>query len=131
MKEGTITEQQALAAGFFECRFYDEVSGSLSSEGCKVVSISETSYICECTHLTNFLSFFNQGAQVLQDSNYDVWLALPLITLSSLKTNIGFYIACSYWILFFLLGGIAANTDHKLLKGNRISLLYKLTHPSS
>ena len=65
--------------------------------------------------MTNFLSFFNKGAEVLQESNYDVWLALPQITASSLKTNIGFYIALSYWILLIIIGLLSISTDKKHL----------------
>ena len=125
LQEGTITEEQALEAGFFECRYYDEEKDEVSSEGCEVTGFTATSFICECTHLTHFLSFFNKGASVLQDSNYDVFLALPLITLSSLKTNIGFYITCTYWSLLFLLGLLAARSDKKYLKGELFfQLLY-------
>ena len=131
VKEGRRTEEAVLSTGFFECRFYDDSKNTLSSEGCEVVRLTETSFICECTHLTNFLSFFNMGAEVLQNSNYDVWLALPLITLSSLKTNIGFYIACSYWTLLFFLGLLSMRADRKQLKGNKkMKLLYEMSHPS-
>ena len=131
VEEGKMTEELAIASGFFECRFYHETRNILSSEGCKVARLAETSFICECTHLTNFLSFFNKGAEVLQESNYAVWLAIPQITLSALKTNIGFYIACSYWFLLFILGLLVCNTDRKHMRGrDKIKLLYEITHPS-
>ena len=120
IKAGLITEQQAIDAGYFECRYYDEAIDKLSIEGCKVVRITETSIICECNHLTSFLSFFNKGAEVLQESNYDVWLALPHITLSSLKSNVGFYIACTYWGLWVIFGLIVMSVDSKSLKGLRL-----------
>ena len=56
---------------------------------------------------------------------FSCFLALPLITLSSLKTNIGFYITCTYWSLLFLLGLLAARSDKKYLKGELFfQLLY-------
>ena len=126
-----MTEELPIASGFFECCFYHETRNILSSEGCEVVRLTETSVICECTHLTNFMSFFNKGAEVLQESNYAVWLAIPQITLSALKTNIGFYIACSYWFLLFILGLLVCNTDRKHMRGrDKIKLLYEITHPS-
>ena len=117
LNSGEITEQQVIDAGFFECRFYDEATDTLSSEGCEVVRITQTSFVCECNHMTNFLSFFNKGAQVLTDSNYDVWLALPQMTAASLKTNIGFYITCTYWCAFFLIGLFVRAADRKHLQG--------------
>ena len=75
------------------------------------MKFTATSAICECSHLTNFLSFFNKGAEVLQESNYDVWLALPQISASSLKTNIGFYLGLSYWTLFLTIGLTTLATD--------------------
>ena len=82
--------------------------------------------------MTNFLSFFNKGAQVLQDSNYDVWKALPQMSESSLKTNIGFYIACTYWFAFLVFGSLAYTIDKKHLKGTkRVELLCEVTHSSS
>ena len=60
-----MAEEVAISTGFFECRFYDETTNTLSSEGCEVTRLTETSFICECTHLTNFMSFFNKGAEVL------------------------------------------------------------------
>ena len=97
-----------------------------------MVRITETSIICECNHLTSFLSFFNKGAEVLQESNYDVWLAIPLITLSSLKTNVGFYIACTYWGLWLLLGILSMGADNKHFKGiGFLKLLYQISHPDS
>ena len=94
------------------------------------MDFTETAFVCECNHLTIFLSFFNQGAEVLQESNYDVWLAIPHLTLQSLKTNIGFYIACTYWCAFSLLVILTCSADRKHLKGKRIKLLYDLTHPT-
>lgn len=126
-----ITEEQVLETDYFLCRYIDKETDSLSSDGCEVVGFSTNSFTCECTHLTSFLSFFDKGVSVLQDSNYDVWLALPLITISSLKTNIGFYIACAYWGSLFLLGMFAMNSDRKHLKGRRLKLLYEISHPSS
>ena len=78
--------------------------------------------------MTNFLSFFDKGAEVLQESNYDVWLALPQITPSSLSTNIGFYIACSYWALFLAIGLCVTTIDRKRLRGKHLELLYEATH---
>ena len=127
---GEISEKEALDAGFFECLFYDEATNTLSNEGCSVVRITETSLICECSHLTNFVSFFNKGAEVLSESNYGVWLALPQITVSCLKTNIGFYIACSYWLAFLIIGALSCATDRKYLRGNYFELLYQATHSS-
>ena len=40
LNSGEITQKQAIDAEFFECRFYDEASDSLSSEGCRVVRIT-------------------------------------------------------------------------------------------
>ena len=96
-----------------------------------MVRLTDSSFVCECTHLTHFLSFFNKGAEVVQSSNYAVWLALPDITLSSLQANVGFYIVCTYWLLLLIFGVIAARTDRKRLKNDFFSILYKLTHTES
>ena len=130
--EGTLTAEQAVEAEFFECRFYAQAKDSLSGEGCKVTKLTETSFVCECIHLKNFLSFFNKGAQVIQDSNYAVWLALPQITLSSLSANVGFYIVCTYWGLLFVFGLLAMLADKRdFKKVSRLKLLFRISRPAA
>ena len=60
-----------------------------------------------------------------------MWSTLPQITASSLKTNIGFHLACSYWALYFGLGLCAIATDRKFMRDKKIKLLYEATHKSS
>ena len=87
--------------------------------------------ICECSHLTTFLSLFNKGAEVIQESNYDVWDDLVQISGASLKTNIGFYIACSYWVLFLVFGVAVISVDRKKLRRKKFLVLYEETHLAS
>lgn len=47
--------------------------------------------------MTSFAVFFDSGVDVLSSSNYDVLLALPNITLESLKMNLGFYLVLGWW----------------------------------
>ncbi len=107
----------------------DGQSNSLSGVGCRVVAIHDTYIEVETEHLTSFVSFFNKGAEVLANSNYNVWYALAEVTLASLKSNIGFYISVVYWGLYFLIGCLVMRSDRRKLADNRLQILFDATHP--
>ncbi len=72
----TMTKEQLMARGYFQCLFFDLASNSLSSRGCSLVDISEINMTCSCTHMTEFGVFFDAGVDVLASSNYNIWHGL-------------------------------------------------------
>lgn len=85
------------------CYFYDTRNSEISTEGCILKEVTASSVKCSCTHMTDFAGFFKTGLSVLEDSNYDVFLALTQLNFSNLKHNIGLYFAVAYWALFIVL----------------------------
>lgn len=66
--------------------------------------------------MTSFMSFLKTGLATLQESNYNVFVAITELNLVNLKENIGLYLALSYWGSFLLLLFICGLVDYSKLR---------------
>ena len=112
----STSKSHVISKGEVACQFYDEASHLLSSEGCSVLDFTESTLICSCTHLTDFMAFVSSSLSTLEASNYSVLLALPQITFTSLLSNEGFFLSLAYWITFTLLALLGTAADSRALK---------------
>ena len=103
------------------CNFYNPDANEISSEGCVLIEVNENAIKCGCNHMTDFMAFFNTGLAVLEGSNYDVFLAVTQLSLENLKSNVGSYIAVTYWASFLIFFFILRDIDSRKMK----SLFYE------
>lgn len=68
--------------------------------------------------MTDFMVFFESGLSVLEQSNYDVLLALTELNFTNLKSNIGLYFIVGYWSLFLILCLLFTLVDRRFKKTN-------------
>ncbi len=106
------------------CGYYDPVAGEVATTGCEVVGVTAAAIECGCTHMTDFMSFLNTGADVLTGSNYGVIFAVTQLTLHNLLGNAGAYLAVGYWAFFFLLLVLFNGVDRKQMHCDFYGKLY-------
>ena len=64
---------------------------------------------------------------MLLSSNYNVWYALKYVSLTSLGTNVGFYVTFAYWGSLVVLGFLCGLIDKSRIKGNFFIALFDST----
>lgn len=87
--------------------------------------------ICNCTHLTDFVGFFETGLDVLTGSNYFVLSAVTKLTWANLWTNLGFTVTIAYFSSFMVLALLFNYLDRKKLKHNYFEQILLTLHKES
>ena len=121
---------QQIAAGTLplemaQCSFFDPATRSISTEGCRLISVKTDGTLeCACTHMTDFMGFLKSGLSVLAEANFDVILALGQLSASSISSNIGFYFSIGFVALLLLLVLLCRLFDRYQIKDDYFKHLY-------
>lgn len=78
--------------------------------------------------MTDFMSFVRPALSILEDSNYDVFLALGELNFSNLKVNLGFHFAVGYVLLFSFLLILFSLLDCRQFRNRFEEQLYLALH---
>ena len=114
-----------------ECSFFDPLTRSISTQGCRLVNVqSDGTVECACTHMTDFMGFLRSGLSVLSGANYDVLLAIGQLSPSNLVSNIGFYFALGFTALLLLTVLLCRGLDRRRFTADRyFEFLFHELHP--
>lgn len=112
------------------CHYYDPLTKSVSEEGCELVEVSEAFITCQCSHLTDFMSFLKTGETVITSSNYDVFSSVSDFSYKSLMSNLGVHIAIGYWTSYLIFVTIVASIDRAKMRRGFFTSLFQVVRDS-